>query len=222
MTRNINQAIPMKNLLDIQKNNLGQFGVSCQLKCFDPISLVRFRQSFQSPFLDPKHWVVQNFFGWFVHWLESNQIFTRQIQKNLLSDMMKSWILDDLIHVCCSFSMWNEWLIKMLIFEYHVSFWIVCLLSCIYRLGRNLHLDWMSTWNNTYMQISIVDDEFLRKQFHFGPKLLLKYPFRFENAHIQSALKSAKKWNLMEISKAKINVLGNFFRRKFFLKNLDF
>ena len=81
----------------------------------------------------------------------------------------------------------------MLIIEYPMGFVMFLILHLLFWSELAFALDVNLKCLPTYMQISILDNEFLRKQFHFGPKLLLKYPFRFENAHIHSALKSAKK-----------------------------
>ena len=57
--------------------------------------------SHQSQFcevFEPKNWIGQNFFKISVDRLANFEIFVVQIHKNILSDMLKSWVVDNLIH----------------------------------------------------------------------------------------------------------------------------
>ena len=75
------------------------FKVKIQFQKDIIIDMLKFRIfGNQSEFFEPKNWIGQNFSKGFVDRLANFEIFEVQIQKNILSDVLKSWGVGDLVH----------------------------------------------------------------------------------------------------------------------------
>ena len=81
--------------------NIGSSKISSKILFRDilNIDLLKFRVfGNQSEFFEPKNLISQDFSKIFVDRLANFEIFEVQIQKNILSDMLKSWIVGDWVH----------------------------------------------------------------------------------------------------------------------------
>ena len=74
------------------------FRIHLQLNGFKPVLFVLLWDSILNQFLHPEQWIIRDLTCWFVYQWTFFQIFTVQIQKYILCQMLQSRLVNDFLH----------------------------------------------------------------------------------------------------------------------------
>ena len=98
VTGDINNFFIFWTLFQIFQNICFQIGL-CDLNSSRPINLVFLWKSSSNEFLDPEHWIVQDFFARLIDESTSLKFFVIQVQKHIFSNVFQARIFNDILHI---------------------------------------------------------------------------------------------------------------------------